>query len=80
MNESMACIPLAEAIRICEALYPIVPWPNQWQGSEREQLIFGKGMVAGAKACAEALTQRAPVSPDGACPGPRSGAGTEGTP
>jgi len=31
-------------------IYEVVPWPNDWGGDEREQLIFGKGMVAGAKA------------------------------
>lgn len=25
----------------------VVPFPNDWNGSEREQLIFGKGIVAG---------------------------------
>lgn len=56
---SETTISRAEAIRICAALSPVVPWPNQWDGSEREQLIFGKGMVAGAKACAEAMREQA---------------------
>ena len=72
MSEPTARIPLAAAIRMCETLYTLVPWPNQWQGSEYEQLIFGKGMVAGAKACAEALRQWTT--------GCRSSAGTENAP
>ena len=40
------------AAQQCDALYTLVPFPNEWEGPGREQLIFGKGLVAGAKACA----------------------------
>ncbi len=53
-----------EAARLCETLSALVPFPNDWEGSERDQLIFGKGMVAGAKACAQALRSwRPPEEP-----------------
>jgi hypothetical protein len=48
---------MERAAALCERLFPLVPWPNDWQGSEREQLIFGKGMVAGAQACAAMLRE-----------------------
>jgi hypothetical protein len=62
-QERLRTIALADAIRLCETLYTLVPFPNQWQGSEREQVIFGKGMVAGAKACAAALQTQTPERP-----------------